>query len=250
MVSRDLTEDRRDPQPVSEDRHDPVPSAGPFWSANRVSLTSGAVAVGLAAAVYLGFPHGTGIDSLWRLLASLTPFVAATIAIGWLDLAWAQRLRLQLVLPALCFLGFYCYFVPKIFYFGGLGADFDRLYYTVLMLVPFLILSFVVCLRLAGARTATVVRLAAALLILQLSGIEDLAFLTVNDLSGTDFSPIPEVWTWADHMAVRLGHHPTRTEAYVFIAVHVTVAVLVLALPGRLVRSGLGWLRPRREIER
>lgn len=36
MVSRDLTEDRRDPQPVSEDRHDPVPSAGPFWSANRV----------------------------------------------------------------------------------------------------------------------------------------------------------------------------------------------------------------------
>jgi hypothetical protein len=244
MVPSELTEKTR---PTGPDDPAPVGGSRPFWQANRVSIIAAAVASGLAAAVYLSFPHQTGVESLWALLAMLSPFAAATIAVGWLDVGWAQRLKLHVVLPTACFLVFFCYFVPRIFYYGGLGDSFDGLYHTVLMLVPFIILSLALCLRLAGARTSTVVRVAAGLLILQLSGIEDLAFLTVNDLSGTDFSPIPEVWTWADHMAVRLGHHPTKHEAYVFIAVHVIVAVLVLALPGRTIRAVGQWWRTRRE---
>lgn len=215
----------------------PADPSTPFLRANRVSLVALVVAVVLTVTVLLTVPHGRGVSSLWVMLLMLSPFAAATVAIGWLDVAWAQRLRLHLILPPACFLAFFCYFVPRQFYFGGLGDDFDGLYFTTLMLVPFVILSLVLCLRLGGARTSVVVRLAVAMLLLQLSGIEDLAFLTVNDLSGTAFSPIPEVWTWADHMAVRLGHYPTRTEAFAFIAVHVALAVTVVALPDRAWRA-------------
>jgi hypothetical protein len=211
--------------------------AVPFLRANRVCLSFTALTVLLTVAVLAGLPPQRELTSLWTMLAMLAPFVAATVAIGWIDLDWAQRLRLHLILPPACFLAFFCYFVPKIFYYAGVAEDFDGLYVTVLLLVPFVILTLALTLRLGGARTATVVKLAVALLLLQLSGIEDLAFLTVNDLSGTEFSPIPEVWTWADHMAVRLGHPPTRTEAYVFIAVHLTVAVAVLATPDRVYRA-------------
>jgi hypothetical protein len=227
---------------------EPEPSAGPppFLRANRVTLVAGAIGLGLAATVYFGMPHSRDIESLWVLLFKLTPFVAASIAIAWLDLDWARRLRLPLILPPLCFLVFFAYFVPRIFYYAGLGADFGQLYYTVLILVPFVILSLVLSMRLGGARRSTVLRLAGAMILLQLSGIEDLAFLTVNDLSGTEYHPIPEVWTWADHMTVRLGHPPTRNEAFAFIAVHIVAAVLVLAVPGRFVRAAGQRLRPRR----
>jgi len=219
---------------------------GRFLPANRVSLIAGAVAVGLAATVYFGMPHSRDIESLWVLLFKLTPFVAASVAIAWLDLPWAHRLRLPLILPPACFLVIFGYFIPKIFFYANLGADFNQLYYTVLIMVPFIILSLVLAVRLGGARTGTVLRLAAAMILLQLSGIEDLAFLTVNDLSGTEYATIPEVWTWADHMTVRLGHPPSKQEAYAFIGVHLFAAVLVLAVPGRLVRAAGRRLRPGR----
>ncbi len=210
-------------------------SAAPrgFWRANRVTLVFGVLAVALAAAVYRVLPHGKGLDSLWQLLFSLTPFVAATIAIGHLDHRWAQKLRLHLILPPLCFLVFFCYFVPHTFYFAT-RSEFGRLYFTQLMLVPFIILVIALCVRLGGGRTSTVVRLATAMIILQLSGIEDLGFvLTVMQREG---EAMPEVWEWADHIAVRLGTYPTATQAFIFIAVHVLIAALVLFVPGRWFR--------------
>lgn len=218
----------------------------PFLAANRVTLVAGAVTLALAAFVYFGMPHSRDIAHLGEFLAKLTPFVSASIAIGWLHVGWAQRLRLHLILPPLCFVAFFAYFVPKVFYYANLGADFGQLYYTMLILVPFIILALVLMLRLGGASRATVLRMAAALLLIQLSGIEDLAFLTVNDLSGTSYDPIPEVWDWADHMTVRLGHPASKHEAYAFIATHLTVAVLVLALPGRWFRALGRRLRPAR----
>ncbi|HEX6870567.1 MAG TPA: hypothetical protein VF163_05665 [Micromonosporaceae bacterium] len=222
---------------------DSRPARQSFLRANLVTLVAGAVAVALAATVYFGMAQGREISSVWVLLAKLTPFVAASIAIGWLDRDWAARLRLPLILPPLTFLVFFCYFVPKIFFYSD--GPFDKLYYTVLILVPFIILSLVLAMRLGGASTSTVLRLAAAMILLQLSGIEDLAFLTVNDLSGTPYSPIPEVWTWADHITVFLGHPASKYEAYAFIVGHLVLAVLVLAVPGRWLRS----LRRRRRAD-
>jgi hypothetical protein len=219
----------------------------PFLAANRVALIAGAVTLALAAFVYFGMPHSRNIAHLGEFLFKLTPFVAASIAIGWLHVGWAQRLKLHLILPPLCFVAFFAYFVPKIFFYANLGADFGQLYYTMLILVPFIILTLVLMMRLGGAGRSTVLRMAAALILIQLSGIEDLAFLTVNDHTGTAYETIPEVWEWADHMTVRLGHPASKYEAYAFIATHLTAAVLVLALPGRWFRALGRRLRPSRQ---
>lgn len=210
-----------------------------FLRANRVTLLATAVAVGLAVAVYTTSDRGHGLTSLWQLLFHLAPFAAAAVAIGWLDVGWARRLRLPLILPSVCFVVFFAFFVPYIFFLfaqNDYDTYFDQLYYTQLIMVPFVILSLVLAVRLGGGRRSTVLRLAAAMLLLQLSGIEDLAVLIIRDVSLPGSQPIPAVWDWADHMAVRLGHHPTRNEAYVFIAAHVVSAIAVLAVPGRPVR--------------
>lgn len=201
---------------------------------------AGLLTVGLTVAVYVGTPNAHGLTSLWTLLFHLTPFVAATVAIAWLDLGWAHRLRLHLVLPPVCFLVFFTFFVPYLFLlFAQDDAEgyFDQFYYTQLMMVPFFILALILAVRLGGGRRSTVLRLATAMLLLQLSGVEDLAFLVIRDLHTPGPQPIPEVWDWADHIAARLGHYPSRYEAYAFIAVHLVVAVAVLVVPGRLVRA-------------
>jgi len=59
--------------------------------------------------------------------------------------------------------------------------------------------------------------------------------LTLNDHpSGSRYASIPEVWTWASHITVFLGHPATKIEAFAFIGVHVILALLVLFLPGRV----------------
>jgi hypothetical protein len=228
------------------------PPPEPFLRANRVTLVAGAVAFALAAAVAFGMKPSRDLTSLWVLLVKLTPFVAASIAIAWLDLDWSRRLRLHLILPPLCFVVFFTYFVPTIFYYHNVD-NFDLLYYTILVLVPFIILALVLSARLGGASTGTVLRLAGAMILLQLSGIEDLAYITVATRAGL-MPGIPDVWTWADHITVVIGHPPTKVEAFVFIGVHVLIAVLVLAVPGRYLaaarqRLPLRRREPAREAE-
>lgn len=218
-------------------------AAGPvasFTRDNAVTLVAGAVAVLLAAVVWFGLPHDREVSSAWLLLFKLTPFVSASIAVAWLDRTWASRLNLHLFLLPACFLVFFCYFVPKLFFYAGDGDTFGQLYYHVLTLVPFIILTMVLSYRLGGGSRGGVLRIAFALLLLQLSGLEDLAFLTVNDHpAGSKYASIPDVWTWASHMTVFLGHPPTKYQAFAFIAVHVVLALLVLFVPRRAVTAAL-----------
>jgi hypothetical protein len=88
---------------------------------------------------------------------------------------------------------------------------------------------------LGGGRRSVTLRLCAAMMALQLSGLEDLAFLTVNPQTDPKWTPIPKVWFWADHMKIFLGHYPSKNEAFAFIAVHVVLALLILFLPGRFI---------------
>jgi hypothetical protein len=66
-----------------------------------------------------------------------------------------------------------------------------------------------------------------------LSGLEDLAFLTINPHTDPHFMSIPDQWTWASHINVFFGRPVTQYEAYGFIAVHVVLALVVLLLPAR-----------------
>jgi hypothetical protein len=196
-------------------------------------------AVAGAALVWLALPHEREVGSVGELLAKLVPFALATEAIARMDGHLARRRWLaRIALPA-AFLVFFCWFVPKIFYYN---EQFDRLYYYVLTLTPFIILSLALAYRLGGGTPGEVRRVAYACLLLMLSGLEDLAFLTLSPHTDPRFWPIPKVWSWASHMTVFLGHPPTRAEAFAFIVVHVVLAGLVLFLPGRAVAR----LLPRR----
>ncbi|GGO80792.1 hypothetical protein [Nonomuraea cavernae] len=216
-----------------------------FWRDNRVALAIGALAVALAAMVRFVIPYEQEITSLWILLAKLTPQIAAFFAVAWLDVAWARRLRLHLVAVPAVFLAFLCYFVPATFITAMDMADgkavFEDLYLHVVVSVPFLMVALTLAYRLGGGSREGVLRTGAAMTILQMSGLEDLMAVLMNrSLDG-----IPEVWGWAHHITVRLGHVATREEAFAFIAVHVVLAVLALALPRRLFTALGSRLRPR-----
>jgi hypothetical protein len=211
------------------------PALPPFLRGNAVTLVAGLVAAALGGIVWFGLPHEHDITSLWVFLFKLTPFIAASVAVAWLDLGWARRLRLPLVAIPACFLGFFCFFVPRMFFVAGKPGS--ELYYTVLTLVPFIILALALAYRLGGGSREHTLRICGALLLLQLSGLEDLAFLTVNPHTDPAWTPIPQVWKWADHIKVFLGHYPTKYEAYAFITVHVVLALAVLFTPARTVRA-------------
>ncbi len=195
---------------------------------NRVALALFAGAALVTALILAMAPPEREVSSLGAFIVKLVPFVLATEAIARLQLDRRERSLLFRAALPLCFVAYFCYFVPKIFFYLD---DFPKAYVTILTLTPFLILTFVMAFRLGGGSAESTRRSAYGLLLLMLSGIEDLAFLTVNDHTEPELQSIPERWTWASHMKVRLGHYPTKYEAFAFIAVHVALALVVLFAP-------------------
>jgi hypothetical protein len=203
------------------------------------------LAVGSAAWVWLALPHERELRSAWILLVKLLPFVFATEAVALLDVAWARRLGLARLLVPAVFLGYFCFFTPKIFFSSG-DATFDQLYYLMLTLTPFLILGLVLAYRLGGGGAGMARRLSYSMLLLMLSGLEDLAYILVNHHTDPSWQHIPQVWTWAHHMTVFVGHPLSRSQAFAFIGVHVALAGLVLFLPARAVTGPVARLARRR----
>ncbi|MBM7773626.1 hypothetical protein JOD54_003830 [Actinokineospora baliensis] len=205
--------------------------------AHRTFIIITALAFAAAGAVWFGFPHQKSIPNIWVLLAKLVPFVLAVEAIAAMRFSVATKQLIARVAVPLCFLVYFAFFVPQIFF---AAANEKSFYYLVLTLTPFLILALTLSHRLGGGTPGGARRLGYAMIVLQLSGLEDLAFLTINPHTDPAWTPIPEVWTWADHMTVRLGHPATKYEAFALIIVHVVVAVLILTLPDRVWRKLVG----------
>jgi hypothetical protein len=197
---------------------------------NAAFLVLLALAAGCAAVVWFVLPHDREVKSLGIFLFKLLPFIFATEAIARLDLELARRLHLVRILIPVVFCVFFLYFVPKIFFYLD---DFPTVYYHILVLTPIIIMSLTLAYRLGGGTPGNVRRIAYAMLLIMLSGLEDLAFLTVNHHTDPRWATIPDVWTWASHMTVFLGHPPTKNEAFAFIAVHVVLVLFLLAAPSR-----------------
>lgn len=188
-----------------------------------------------AALVWSLLPQQQELSSVWVLLAKLVPVVFAAEAIAVLDVDLFRRRNLGMVVIPVVFLVFLCYFAPKIFFLSSWGT-FDQLYFLVITMLPYTVLALVLCYRLGGGSPGRCRRLCYGLLLLMLSGLEDLAFLTVNDHTDPRFTTIPDHWTWASHINVFFGGPVSEHQAYVFIAVHVVLASAVLFLPGRLLK--------------
>jgi len=205
-----------------------------------------AAAVVSAALVWLLVPHGQDLGSVWVLLAKLVPFVFALEAIARLDVELFRRLNVGLALMAATFMVFLCWFAPRIFFLSNWGT-FEGLYFLVITMLPFAILALVLCYRLGGGIASHCRRLGYGTLLLMLSGLEDLAFLTINQHTDPRFTSIPDHWTWASHINVFFGRPVSQYEAYAFIAVHVVAALAVLFVPARWVHGLLpARARPRR----
>lgn len=207
------------------------------------------VAAGCAAAAVVSggliwalLPHERDVTSAGVLLLKLVPFVLAVEAIAAAPTEALKARWLQLTAMVGFFLVYFLYFVPHIFYYGVRENDapdqMAGLYYTVLTLSPLVILSLVLSYRLGGGDSATVRRVAYGSLLLMLSGLEDLAFLL--SIAHT----IPDRWTWASHIAVFIGHAPSKWEAFAFIAVHVALAAFVFLSPARWWQRAVPWSGP------
>ena len=200
----------------------------------RRPLALGALTLLSAAAVALAGPSGPQLDSVWLLLAHLVPFVLATETIAAVRPEWFARWRLAELVAVGSFALVFCMFVPKMFD-RVLADDFDGFYGLMRMLAPLLILAIALPYRLGGGHADAVRRMSYASLLVMLSGIEDLLFWVWRG------SAIPARWDWADHMTVVLGHVASRTEAYLFIGLHLAAAVAILVAPaglvGRLART-------------
>lgn len=196
------------------------------------STIFGIVAVTLGLYILLALPHDRYVESLSIFLFKLLPFFLAAISISLIDVVLIRKLRLHLVFIILCFLMFFAVFVPRMF-FDVMIKTGDNVYYLTLIFVPIVILSLSLAYRLGGGSTGETLRLSFALLIVMLSGIEDLAFFFVNTHEPGQFNPIPEVWDWVSHIKVRLGHPPSKYEVYAFILGHFTLAGVILFYPFR-----------------
>lgn len=193
---------------------------------NIVSLTSFIIAVILAGIILFVLPQEREVRNLGILLFKLLPFIFASLAIASVKRDVLQNAYLKYILIIGSYLAFFTYLIPKIIFHRGV---FEELYYILLITAPYIILCLVLTFRLGGANGGQTFRLAIALLLIMVSGIEDLAYFTVN--FDPNWGPLPEVWDWVTHIAVRIGHPPTRNEIVVFAIVHFILAFGVLVLP-------------------
>lgn len=184
----------------------------------------GVVAVIAAAAVHELVPND--VENLGSFLFALVPFVLAAEAVARFPESWRRVWWVPAALATTTFVMVMGGFAPLMF--GSMvDNDFDRFYGQMRILVVFLILALVLGLRLGGATAGQVRRAAYASLLVMLSGLEDLMFQVWR---GQD---IPDTWDWAEHMTVRLGHVASQNEAFVFIGVHLVLALAVLFVPWR-----------------
>ncbi len=191
-------------------------------AARFLLLSAGAVLSAALVAVVLT----KDVDNLGIFLLSLVPFVLATEAIAVLPTRWVRHGQVQAALGVLAFLVVYAGFVPRMF--GSfLDESFDGFYELVRVFTPYLILALALVLRLGGGQGRTVRRLSYAALLVMLSGLEDLMFWVWQGESP------PELWTWADHITVRLGHVATLGEAVALMTVHLLLAAGMLLVPDR-----------------
>ena len=192
---------------------------------NIVALVSLVIAVILAGIILFVLPQEREVRNLGIFLFKLLPFVFASLAIASVKRDVLQNRYLQYLLIIGSYLLFFTYLVPKIIFHSDV---FEDLYNVLLITAPYIILCLVLAYRLGGANGNQTFRLAMALLLIMVSGIEDLAYFTVNQIPSSE---LPERWEWVTHIAVRIGHAPTRNEIIVFAIVHFILAFAVLTLP-------------------
>lgn len=195
---------------------------------DKIMIIAGILAILTGVYAIFFLPQEREVTNLWIFLFKLLPFIFASVTIAFFEKDYLIRTKLLFPTFLIAFLIYFAVFIPKIFFYLD---DFQLVYYYTLMEVPYIILFLVFAFRMGGGTTVSTIKLALFLLLIMLSGIEDLAFLTVNNHTDPQWKTIPDIWTWASHIKVRIGHFPTKYEAYGFIVIHFILAFIVAYVP-------------------
>ncbi|HEX6361129.1 hypothetical protein [Actinophytocola sp.] len=197
-----------------------------LYASRRWLWLAGAVpAALLTGLIMVVLPPDQTLDNLAEWLFKLSPFLCAVLAA-----ATFPRGRFG---PALVVTGVLVYMgyldtalILRVLEYRQQG-EFAVVYQFQLFVVTYIVLFGLLAFRLGGARTATVLKVGAAAVLVVISGLNDLGFWVMNDWEGAR----PATLDWASHIIVFTGGPPSVPVAVVFLLVHLVLAGVVLALP-------------------
>jgi hypothetical protein len=198
-----------------------------LYSARRWLWLAAAVpAAVLAGLIMVVLPPDQTLDNLAEWLFKLSPFLFAVAAV-----AVFPRGRFG---PALVVVGVLAYMgyldtalILRILDYRADG-EFSVVYQFQLFVVTYIVLFGLLAFRLGGARTATVLKVGVAGVLIVISGLNDLGFWAMNDW-GADGRP--STLDWASHIIVFTGGPPSVPGAAVFLVVHLVLAAAVVTAP-------------------
>lgn len=201
-------------------------------------------AAALVLLIMVVLPPEQTLQNLGDWAFRLSPFVLAVFTVALLP-RWRLAPAL-LVLAVLLYMGYLdTEMVLRILELAGAPDDqqdalFEHVYQFELFTATFVVLFALFAFRMGGARTATVVKTGVAAILVVISGLNDLTFWLTNDWVGGR----PDTLPWASHIVVFVGEDPSVVTGWIFLAIHLAMAALVLALPlGRMVDRALGAAR-------
>lgn len=209
---------------------------------NWLWLVPAIPAVLITLLVMVILPPDQTLDNLGDWLFKLSPFVFAVATVALFPRTKAG--------PALIVLGVFAYMsyldtelVMRVQEFARNSATDDNAFQPVyqfeLFVTTFIVLFGLLAYRLGGGRTANVLKAGIASILVVISGVNDLTFWALNEVWAAGSKPTE--LKWASHMIVFLGGPPSVPAAVAFMAVHLVLAGVVLALPvGRWVNRALG----------
>jgi hypothetical protein len=192
-------------------------------------LVAAVPAVVTALLIMVVLPPDQTLDSIGDWAFKLCPFVFAVLTVSLFP-----RGRFG---PALIVFAVFVYMsyldtelVMRVQDFArSPDQDFQPVYQFELFVTTFIVLFALLAYRLGGGRTANVLKTGVAAILVVISGVNDLTFWLLNDVWSAGAKPAE--LKWASHMIVFLGGPPSVPAAVVFMAVHLVLAAIVVALP-------------------
>jgi len=206
-------------------------------------LVTAAPTAALALLIMVVLPPEQTLQNVGDWAFRLSPFVLAVLTVSLLP-KWRFGTAL-LVLGVVVYMGFLdTGMVLRILELANAPAAeqdalFEGVYQFELLTATFVVLFGLFAYRMAGARTTSVLKVGVAGILVVISGLNDLTFWATNNWPDGR----PEELRWASHIIVFVGGPPSVATAFVFLAVHLVLAGVVLALPlGRTVDRALAGL--------
>lgn len=192
-------------------------------------LVAAVPAVVTALLIMVVLPPDQTLDNVGDWAFKLCPFVFAVLTVSLFP-----RGRFGPALIVFAVFGYMSYLDTELVmrvqdFARSPDQDFQPVYQFELFVTTFIVLFALLAYRLGGGRTANVLKVGIASILVVISGVNDLTFWALNDVwaAGTK----PTELKWASHMIVFLGGPPSVPAAVAFMAVHLVLAAIVVALP-------------------